>query len=122
MAEKPDTISEFVVTEKAMRPASPERRCFYCHQAIGDFHKDGCVLISKWVTVKATITMDIEVPSWWDKHDVEFHRNEGTWCGSNMTGDIERYQDYKQKLCICDEVEYEYIKDNSERFLMEVHE
>ena len=118
MTEKPETISEFVVTEKAMRPASPERRCFYCHQAIGDFHKDSCVLISKWAKVEIKMTIDIEVPSWWGKHDVEFNRNEGTSCAGNVVGDIERFQD-KVGYCLCGEVEYKYIEDNSEPFLKE---
>jgi len=49
-------MDKFIVTEKAMRPASKdmgvEGQCFYCQKKIGMHHKDDCVLITKKIKIK----------------------------------------------------------------------
>ncbi len=32
-------LTSFIVTKKAMRPASEKERCFHCHQPIGSTHR-----------------------------------------------------------------------------------
>lgn len=59
-----------IVTEKAMRPASSERRCYYCRQPIGDTHTTDCVLYRKKVTI--TINIEVDVPCIWDADDIEY--------------------------------------------------
>lgn len=66
----------FIVTEKAMRPASLLRQCFYCQQPIGSAHGPECVLVKKKVRVKAIIEFDESFPAHWSKRDMEFYMNE----------------------------------------------
>ena len=104
------------VTEAAMRPASDQRRCFYCHQPIGSDHGPDCVLVRKKVKVRMTVEYEIDVPANWDKGMVEFHRNEGTWCADNAVEELQAIID-KGEGCLCGCTEYEYIEDTSEPFL-----
>lgn len=78
----------FKVTEKAMRPASSERCCFYCGQAVGGIHKDSCVLINRKVKVKVSFEMIFNEPASWDKEQIELVRNGGSWCIDNALDDI----------------------------------
>lgn len=114
-------LSGFAVTEASMRPASSKRECFYCHQPIGSTHKFECVLISKRVRVKAIIEYDIDVPAHWEKVDVEFARNESSWCADNIVGDLERHIERMNErgFCMCDDVHVSMLEDSDEFFLSE---
>ena len=107
---------EFTVTEKAMRPASKERRCFYCRRAIGEYHKADCVLVKKTVKVRAVIEYEVEVPHAWNKHDVEFHRNDSSWCSGNMIGEL---QEIEADGCLCNITKWECLELNEEPILKE---
>ena len=95
-------MSDFIVTEKAMRPALPDRACFYCQQPIGETHSDDCVLIEKKVKVRMTVEYEVLVPHDWDKEAVEFHRNGSSWCCNNVFKELEALQG-----CLC---EYTYFE------------
>jgi hypothetical protein len=107
----------FTVTKDAMRPASDKEQCFYCRQAMGANHKDDCVLVSKMVKVRAVIEYEVRVPSCWDKAQVEFHRNDGSWCADNMISELDEF--IEENHCLCGSVHFEMIKDSDERFLHE---
>lgn len=109
----------FEVTEKAMRPASTARQCFYCQQPVGANHTDDCVLVVRLVKVRITMEIEIEVPASWDKELIEFARNDGSWCSSNIVRDIERAIDRAENQCICDRTNVEYIDDAGEPFVRE---
>jgi len=107
----------FVVTKAAMRPASDKEECFYCHQAIGQEHKADCVLVMKKVKVRLVIEYDVNVPSDWNKENIEFHRNHGSWCGDNV---LDELSDLAVKDgCLCGKAHFEYLGDTSEPFLKE---
>lgn len=98
-----------IVTEAAMRPAAPGvRRCFYCHEAVGAEHKADCVCVVKRVKIRATIEYEVTAPSDWDKHMVEFQRNDGSWCANNMLHELEAL---KGNGCLCNHVKFEYLGD-----------
>lgn len=106
---------EYIVTDKAQRPVDPNSgTCFYCNQYIGEPHLDECVLIQKKVRVRATIEYDIEVPNYWQAEELEFHRNEGSWCSDNMIRELEDLPG-----CLCHHVEFEYLKDTSGPYIDE---
>jgi hypothetical protein len=107
----------FVVTEKAMRPASKTLECFYCQRALGDEHKTDCVLISKKVKVRMIVEYEIKVPNHWGKEDIEFQRNEGSWCASNAMEELEGTFD--DTSCMCGAAEFEYIGGDTEPYLAE---
>lgn len=107
----------FTVTEKAMRPASNARACFYCHQSIGAEHKDDCVLVMRPVRIRATIEYVVHEPAGWGKKEVEFKRNEGTWCASNIGPELDAY--IEEHPCICDGTTFEFIEHAGEPYLCE---
>ncbi len=100
-------MKKFEVTRKAMRPAAEAEECFYCSRLIGADHKEDCVLLTTKAIVTATITYEIDVPAFWNKADIEFHRNEGTWCSTNMIGDLEELSE--KEGCLCAVVDYKCV-------------
>lgn len=110
----------FIVTERAMRPASPDHACFYCKQPIGMEHKSTCVLIHKKVRVRLTIEYEVEVPADWDAHMIEFQRNEGSWCADNLIRELETLAEARGCLCSLDPPPaFEMIADSDTHYLSE---
>jgi hypothetical protein len=91
-------MSNYIVTEKAQRPARMDGSCFYCRQNIGDNHNDDCVLIHKKAIVEMKVRYEVSIPDFWTEGDVLFHRNESSWCSTNMLSEI----DNLAGDCICD--------------------
>jgi hypothetical protein len=109
----------FIVTEKAQRPANMNGCCFYCGQPIGTEHKGDCVLINKKVNVRLTVEYEIEVPAHWGQDQIEFHRNEGSWCSSNAISELESAFGDESEHCMCNAAEFEYLGSDTEPFLDE---
>ena len=91
-------------SDDGIRPAGKPDECFYCHSKVGEYHGRECVTIKKLVKLKYTFVVDVEVPHYWTKDDIEFHRNESSWCASNAISELE-----KQGDCLCPVFECEYI-------------
>lgn len=108
---------QFLVTEKTQCPAGKIGHCCYCQQEIGTPHKDDCVCIKKKVRVRLTIEYEVEVPSFWDKENIEFHRNGSSWCASNLLEELEKIE--KEQGCLCPVAEFEYLSDGEGPFLKE---
>lgn len=111
------TETTFLVTEKAMRPASDKRRCFYCKQEIGVPHNSDCVLIKKRVKLRTVIEYEDEVPADWGDDMINFHRNESSWCANNLLSHLERVAE--KGGCLCGMQTTTYIETTSEAFLDE---
>lgn len=113
-------MTDFLVTEKAMRPASKERRCFYCLEPVGGCHKSDCVLVSKRVMVRMVVEYEVEVPSDWDKEAIEFHRNDSSWCANNALDELGKlYGEEEEATCMCWCTKFDYLRDTSESYLSE---
>jgi len=113
-------MEKFIVSKQAMRPASDEEECFYCNIAIGGHHKDTCVLVSKKVKVKLTVEYEVEVPSFWNKDNIEFHRNESSWCADNAMDElIEVFDIDNEESCMCGHLNFEYVGGDTEPYLDE---
>jgi len=41
------------------------------------------------VFIKVTIEYAIAVPDYWTRSDINFHRNESSWCASNIIRELE---------------------------------
>lgn len=113
-----NNLVKFTVTDAAMRPASSKQQCFYCGQLIGLEHKADCVLRRKKVKIKLTAEYEIDVPNNWDKNQIEFHRNEGSWCSTNIINELQDISD--NGGCLCGIVRSEYLSDTGEEFLKEL--
>lgn len=114
-----EKASRFTVTEKAMRPASDKRVCFYCDQPIGGAHRSDCVLVVKKVKVRMLVEYEVEVPSFWEKHQVEFHRNDGSWCASNAVDELGTAFCSDDGPCMCGSSTFEYLGGDSDAYLSE---
>jgi len=106
------TETHIVTKENGPRPAGPPDCCFYCSRLIGREHAEDCVLRIKTVMVRATTEYPVVVPSHWSKDDIEFHRNEGSWCSSNMIGELQEVFDAGD--CLCLRTKFEYLGDADE--------
>lgn len=111
--------TQFKVTRDSMRPASEgEECCFYCAEPLGSNHLSTCVLVRKKVKVRFSIEYEVAVPSFWSGADVDFHRNDSSWCKSNV---IEELRDmiHSGDDCLCYKSLFEYLSDVGEPFLEE---
>ena len=113
----PPVVQQRIVSPLAMRPASTLQECFYCHEPIGGQHKPECVLLKKRVKVRMIAEYEIDVPNHWNKHNIEFHRNEGSWCADNAIEELEALA--KAHGCLCGVMRFEYIEDTSGEMLEE---
>lgn len=109
---------KFKVTENAMRPASDEKICFYCHEPVGGEHKDGCVLVRKKVMVRLRVEYELSIPAIWGKEEFEFNRNEGTWCATNAIEELQNIIRIEGR-CLCGLTDYEFIGDTKKPIYLE---
>jgi hypothetical protein len=107
-----------LVKDEDVRPARQDGTCFYCRQALGEPHKEECVIWTKKVRVRVTLEYEIEVPRSWTKENIEFHRNEGTWCADNMVQELENwmgtggsYEEEGYRPCMCGTTHFEVVED-----------
>ena len=114
---KDKELSIFKVTKKAMRPASSDKQCFYCGEKIGSYHEKDCVLINKKALVRLVIDYEVEIPAYWNKSNVNFHRNEGTWCSNNLIDELKDLT--KGGDCLCDKAKFKCIKIGDSIYLNE---
>ena len=111
-------MKKFLVSKKAVGKDSHLNVCFYCREKVGNSHKDECVLVVKTVKIQATIEYDIQVPASWDKHLIEFQRNDGSWCADNMIEELQEIADRKNS-CLCNHVKFKCISDEGKPRLNE---
>lgn len=112
------TMTDFIVTEKASRPAGRKDICFYCNQPVGQPHRTECVYIKRRWRVRVTVEIDIERPADWPQHMVEFHLNDSSWCASNIGQEIVDYVETGPP-CLCGSFEAEILERKEETFLDE---
>jgi hypothetical protein len=111
-------MQKFIVTEKAMRPASRDRKCFYCSKNIGANHLDDCVLVRRDMTIRFSFEIKIPLPAHWEGSSAEFHYNEGSWCSMNIVNMLEEHME-KHQSCLCDIVKAEFVSQDPKEYLEE---
>lgn len=110
--------------DDGIRPAGPQDACLYCQQKVGQPHGAKCITIKKRVKVRYIFELVLEEPHSWGKEQVEFHRNDGTWCANNAIQEIESVlvddddeSDDEPELtpgkyrCLCPVFKAEYVED-----------
>lgn len=112
-------MSNFIVTTAAARPAGPPDECFYCYQKVGTPHKSECVLVCKKIKIRMIVEYEAERPASWDKHQIEFHYNDSSWCAGNALQELKTYTEKANNTCLCNEAHFEYVEDVSEPYLSE---
>jgi len=102
----------WIVTNYSVRPAGKSDECFYCKKKLGEEHALDCVIRSRTVIVDFTIRMVTHEPENWDKEQIEFHYNEGSWCSDNFLDDLERRS--KKMGCSCDITDAKFVREATE--------
>lgn len=97
--------------DDGIRPAGAPDQCFYCRQKVGAEHARDCVMVKKTVLVRYSIELEIEVPHHWRQGDVEFNRNEGTWCANNAIDELRKRFATDESGCMCGAFACEYLGD-----------
>lgn len=96
------------------RPARRDGTCFYCSQPLGTKHNPNCIIVSKTITVRLTLDVVIEVPRTWGKEQVEFARNENSWCVNNMMRELQTWFDDTNNSCACGSAQIDFVRDATE--------
>jgi hypothetical protein len=112
-------------------PAGPKDACFWCRRTVGETHWPHCVrivvdvtyelrlegrVIGKWTTVE---------PAHWESRDGAFHKNDSSWCCSNVlhdgpdvlqvsTEDRTVLEARNASSCLCDVLEFAEVSRGSE--------
>lgn len=94
--------------DDGIRPAGRPDACFYCHQQVGQEHKRDCVIVTKLVRINYTYAVDTRVPHAWTQHDIEFHRNDSSWCANNAFREIRKH--LKTDGCACNRTTAVYVE------------
>lgn len=100
-------IPPLVTVDHGPRPAGPADECFYCQQKIGTPHTEKCVMFEKTVIVKMTVSYPIKVPNHWGPEDVEFHRNNSSWCSGNAINELQQF--IEDTGCGCGTIKFAYV-------------
>lgn len=95
-----------VTKENGPRPAGKSDECFYCHNKLGEDHKKDCVCRRKTVVMEYTFKLVIEMPQSFTPYDIEFNRNDGSWCASNA---IEELKEMTKDGCLCNVFKAKYL-------------
>lgn len=101
----------WIVTDYAVRPAGKPGECFYCNEPLGVEHKPECVIRRRTVVVQVTTEYVVDVGESWTEDNIEFHRNESTWCASNGMDEIVRMLATRNDLCCCGYTSYKYLRE-----------
>lgn len=60
--------------------------CFYCKGE--SVHDPDCVMRDRTVVIRTTFEYTVTVPENWTKENIEFHRNESSWCQGNAIHEL----------------------------------
>jgi hypothetical protein len=98
------------------RPNRRDGTCFYCSRAMGEPHENECVIASKAVVLRVTLEVVVDVPLHWTKENIEFHRNDGSWCSDNFIDRLAAWADKEDDEragpgCACASSSFEYLRD-----------
>lgn len=92
-----------------VRPARPDGTCFYCRVPLGGEHNKGCVIRTKTIVQDFTIRLVLRVPEDWDAAMIDFHKNDSSWCASNI---VERIKSVDtDERCLCDRTSAKFIRE-----------
>lgn len=95
---------------------SDRAKCRHCGAPLGAEHVADCVCRQRTVVVCMAIEYVIEVPEHWDADNIEFHRNESSWCAGNAQSELDALFEYTKENgdCVCLLTKYSYVREASE--------
>jgi len=96
------------VEDDVILPDLWKSRCG-CQSRIGDPHKSDCVCVVKKVRLKLEIMVEVDVPHFQEKEDIEFHYGESSWCANNIIDWMESHIT-KDQECLCDRTKVNFVE------------
>lgn len=75
--------------DHGIRPAGQPDRCFYCGRAVGQTHREDCVIRDRTIVCRLSFEYTVRIPEDWTPERFEEHRNEGTWCMNNAMHELD---------------------------------
>lgn len=99
--------------DNGQRSGSAPGVCYYCGGGTED-HKEDCVVLKRTVVIRATVEYVVDVPRSWDKHMIEFQRNDGSWCANNDLEALVRHINQHDDRCACQAMTFELLRDATE--------
>jgi len=60
--------------------------------------------------VKIAVIYEVEYPDDFSDEDIDFHRNESSWCRSNVIKELEALS---KNGCLCQHVDIEVVNDDN---------
>lgn len=99
--------------DEGIRPAGPPDACLYCRRRVGEEHGAECVIRDRTVMVAVTLELVIRVPESWDAEQVEFHRNDSSWCEANWADELAAAFDHLDATgsCPCGDIRTRYLRE-----------
>jgi hypothetical protein len=101
------------VEDYSIRPAGNPGECFYCNEEKGSTHSQDCVIRNRSVVVRMSVEYVVLVPESWTEKDIEWMRNEGTWCALNGFIEVDNLME-RTGECGCSRVTYAYVREATE--------
>lgn len=93
-------------------------KCCHCTARVGEEHDLGCVCRRRTVVIASTIEHVIDVPEDWSPEDIEFQRNESSWCANNVSRELipvlTKARDDPDGYCLCSRYSAQYVREATE--------
>jgi hypothetical protein len=99
------------VKDTGERPAGKPGFCFYCRKPTSEPHEKDCVIPKRSVVLRMEVEMVVDVPDHWTPENIEFHRNDGTWCTSNAFQELARATDKPNANCGCSCSKFTFLRE-----------
>ncbi|MEX5630913.1 hypothetical protein, partial [Pseudomonas marginalis] len=80
--------------------------CSWCKQKIGEEHLFECVTQTHKVKVRYIFEIEIDMPVSFTKENIEYNRNDGTWCADNAIDELKKAS---ENNCLCSVFKAEVI-------------
>lgn len=113
-----------VTAKHGPRPAGQPDECFYCSAAVGDHHDPNCVMRARTVVLRYSFNVVVAVPEHWTPEQVEFHRNDSSWCADNAIH--AEFTQRREDACWCPDFRAKYVReateDDESRWALEMFE
>ncbi len=80
---------------------------------MGEEHAQNCVCRKRTVVVEYKFTVCLEFPVDFSDKDIEFNRNDSTWCANNALMELDNTCEAGR--CLCPRFEAKYIREATEQ-------
>lgn len=89
--------------------------CRYCKKLSGEAHAEDCVCRQRTVVVSLQLEYVVSVTEDWEESMIEFHRNDGSWCATNLINELDALQERTKKTsCFCSNAKYSFVREATE--------